>query len=132
MRRLLIIAALLVGCGCTGHQSEQPKTRLKVVVSQRDERTRHYTLTCHPSGGSAPNAADACDAIENFLRPDRQTNRACSCALYMNRITVTGVLDGTKLSGPQEVSACAACGVGDSRAIKWAAAAFAAFDLPPG
>jgi hypothetical protein len=107
-----------------------PKTRLTVRVTANRSAAR-YTLTCRPAGGSAPDPARACRALEDFL-PRREAGRAvCLCAVYLKSITVRGVLDGRRLSGPVEVSACAACGLG-AGAESDVEHAFAAFHLTPG
>jgi hypothetical protein len=131
MHRLLAILPVLALAACAGgHATVAPKTRLTVRV-MRNDSTARYTLTCRPAGGSAPAPVKACRALEDFL-PRRDASRAaCSCALYVNRIMVSGVLDGRRLREPVEVSACAACGLG-ARALTDASRAFAAFGLAPG
>jgi hypothetical protein len=131
MHRLLAVLPILALAACAGgHAHVTPKTRLSVQVTAGHDTAR-YTLTCRPAGGSAPDPGQACRALEDFL-PRREASRAaCPCALYMNRIMVTGVVDGRKLSRPAEVSGCAACGLG-GRAGHDVQHAFAAFHLAQG
>src|SRR3954447_20855746 len=98
MTRLLAVLTVLIAAGCAGHHSAvAPKTRLTVRVTANRSAAR-YTLTCRPAGGSAPDPARACRALEDFL-PRREAGRAvCLCAVYLKSITVRGVLDGRRLS----------------------------------
>jgi hypothetical protein len=101
------------------------------VTVYRGHSAQRFTLTCDPSGGSAPDRAAACRALEDFLPRRVHAHTFCGCTLYVNRIMVRGVLNGRQLSEPVEVSACAACGLG-SQGSRDATRAFAAFHLPPG
>jgi hypothetical protein len=131
MRRLLAILPVVAVAACAGnHVSVPPKTRLTVQVI-RNHSSARYTLACRPAGGSAPDPVEACRALEDFLRRREDSRIACSCALYVDRLMVSGELDGTRLSRPVEVSQCAACGLG-GRALQDADRAFAAFHLAPG
>jgi len=126
----LILVAVAAGCaGGGGHHQAQPRTRLTVVVHRGDSH-RRYTLTCGPAGGSAPNPARACRALEDFVRRGRRRRvaRNCLCALHIDRIILRGVVDGRRLAGAVEVSGCAACGMGRPAAAD-VAAAFAAMHL---
>lgn len=124
-----VIVVGVAAAGCAGHlHAAVPKTHLQVTV-YRGHSSSHYTLTCNPSGGSAPDQTAACRALEDFLPRRLHTHSFCSCALYVNRIIVRGVLDGHELSEPVEVSGCAACGL-DRQASGDATRAFAAFHLP--
>jgi hypothetical protein len=53
------------------------------------------------------------------------------CALYINRVVVTGTIDGEAIPEPVEVSGCAACGLG-KRANRDVTTIFAALRVPPG
>ena len=129
---ILLVFAVATGCAGGGHHQAAARTRLTVIVHHGHSLSR-YTLTCGPSGGTAPDPADACRALEDFVRRGRRRRVAntCSCALYVNRIVVRGVVDGRRLAGPVEVSGCAACGMG-RRAAADVAHAFAAMHLRPG
>lgn len=130
MSRLPAILPVLLVAACAGtHASVAPKTHLIVRVIRAHSSAR-YTLTCGPAGGSAPDPGEACRALEDFLPMREASHTACSCALYVQRIMVSGVLDGRKLSRPLEVSGCAACGLG-AGALKDVSRAFAAFHLAP-
>jgi hypothetical protein len=123
-----MIVVGLAAAGCTGHHHvAAPTTRLHVTV-YRGHSSSRYTLTCNPSGGSAPNQAAACRALEGFLPRRLHSHGFCFCTLYVNRIIVRGVLDGQDLSEPVEVSGCAACGLGHGASAD-VTRAFAAFHL---
>jgi hypothetical protein len=126
----IVVAIVMTSAACAGTHVAAPRTRLNVTV-YRGHSSQRFTLTCNPSGGSAPDQAAACRALEDFLPRSVRSHTFCSCTLYVNRIVVRGVLDGRELSEPVEVSACAACGLGD-QASGDATRAFAAFHLPPG
>lgn len=131
MQRLPAILPLLVLAACSGgHAGVTPKTRLGVQVNGGHAITR-YSLTCRPAGGSAPEPARACRALEDFLPRREASHAACACALYVKRIVVRGVLDGRRLRSPVEVSGCSACGLG-AAASRDVDHAFAAFHLTPG
>jgi hypothetical protein len=131
MHRLLAVLPILALAACAGgHAPVTPKTRLHVQVNAGRDVTR-YTLTCRPAGGSAPDPGTACRALEDFLPRRRASRAACMCALYLNRVMVTGVLDGRRLSDPVEVSGCSACGLG-AGARADVSRAFAAFGLDAG
>ncbi len=131
MHRLLAILPVLALAACAGHHAAVvPKTRLTVRV-MRNHSTARYTLTCLPSGRSTPDPGKACRALEDFLPRRDASHAACACALYVNRLMVSGVLDGRRLTSPVEVSECAACGLG-AKAVGDANRAFAAFGLTPG
>jgi Subtilisin inhibitor-like len=127
---LLVIVPLVVVVGCAGgHHGAASKTRLNLVVTAGGGHAlRRYTLDCRPTGGSAPNAGEACRALEDFLPRVEHSHAACACALYVKRISVSGILDGAKLSRPLEVSTCAACGLGP-QAQTDLTQAFAAFGM---
>ena len=129
---ILIVFAVATGCAGGAHPQAQAGTRLTVTV-HRGHSVSHYTLTCGPSGGTAPDPADACRALEDFVRRERgrRTANTCMCPRYLNRIVVRGVVDGRSLAGPLEVSGCAACGLGQ-RAAADVAHVFAAMHLRPG
>jgi hypothetical protein len=120
---------IMAATGCAGtHHVAAPRTRLNVTV-YRGHSSQRYSLTCDPSGGSAPERAAACHALEDFLPRRLHAHVFCGCSLYVNRIMVRGVLDGQELSEPVEVSGCAACGLG-RQATGDTTRAFAAFHLP--
>ncbi len=131
MRRPLAILPVLVLAACAGsHPTVTPKTRLSVRVLTGRSSAR-YTLDCRPAGGSAPDPGKACRALEDFLPRRAAGDAACACALYVDRIMVSGVLDGRRLSDPIEVSGCAACGLGGTASAD-VKEAFASFHLAPG
>ncbi len=128
---LLVAASLAVGCG--GGHGTVARTHLRVVVHRGHSRSS-YTLTCTPSGGSAPEPAAACRAIEDFIRraAHRRTARTCLCPLYANWISVTGVADGRRLPHSIDVSFCAACGLAGKQAAADVRRAYSAFHLTAG
>ena len=129
---ILLVFALATGCAGNEHHQAQAGTRLTVTV-HRGRSLHRYTLTCGPSGGTAPDPAAACRALAVFVRRvrGRRTANTCFCPVYVNRIVVDGVVDGRRLAGPLEVSGCAACGLGP-RAAADVAHVFAAMHLRPG
>jgi len=128
VRWLFVVVPVAMVAACAGgHHGVASKTRLHVLVTGGHSSSR-YTLDCRPTGGSAPDGDVACRALEDFLPRREASQAACSCALYVKRITVSGVLDGRKLSRPVEVSSCAACGLG-TRAQADVTQAFAAFGM---
>jgi hypothetical protein len=128
VRWLLVIVLVVMVAACAGgHHGVASKTRLHVLVSGAHSSNR-YTLDCRPTGGSAPDGEGACRALEDFLPRREASQAACACALYVKRITVSGILDGRKLSRPLEVSTCAACGLGP-QAQTDLTQAFAAFGI---
>jgi Subtilisin inhibitor-like len=131
MQRVLAVLPILALAACAGgHATVTPKTRLDVRVDRGSSATR-YTLECRPAGGSAPEPGKACRALEDFV-PRRAARRTvCMCAIHVRSITVTGILDGRRLSGPVEVSSCSACGLG-AGARGDVEQAFAAFHRAPG
>jgi hypothetical protein len=131
MHRVLAVVPILALAACAGgHAAVTPKTRLDVRVDDGHQITR-YTLTCRPAGGSAPDPAGACRALEDFLPRLETSHGACACALYVKRIAVRGVLDGRRLRSPAEVSGCSVCDLGTVAAGD-VPHAFAAFHLTPG
>jgi hypothetical protein len=128
VRWLLVIVLVVMVAACAGgHHGVASKTRLHVLVSGAHSSSR-YTLDCRPTGGSAPDGEGACRALEDFLPRREASQAACACALYVKSITVSGILDGRKLSRPLEVSTCAACGLGP-QAQTDLTQAFAAFSM---
>jgi hypothetical protein len=125
----IVVAMVMASAACAGTHHVAPKTRLNVTV-YRAHSSQRFTLTCDPSGGSAPNHAAACRALEDFLPRRVRSHTFCGCTLYVNRIIVRGVLNGRELSEPVEVSDCAACGLG-GQGSKDVIRVFAAFQLPP-
>ena len=130
VKGFVVTLAVLIASGCAGtHHDVASKTRLNVVVYRGHAKSR-YTLDCRPAGGSAPNAAKACRALEDFLPRREGTQASCVCLLSgsTNEIMVSGVLDGSRLSRAVEVSRCSACGLG-SIALSDATDAFSAFGI---
>jgi len=130
VRWLFLLVAVVALTACAGgRHNVESKTRLNVVVYRGHAKSR-YTLDCRPAGGSAPNAAKACRALEDFLPRREGTQASCVCLLSgsTNEIMVSGVLDGSRLSRAVEVSRCSACGLG-SIALSDATDAFSAFGI---
>ncbi len=122
MSRLPAILPVLMIAACAGtHEAVAPKTHLIVRVIGGHSSAR-YTLTCGPAGGSAPDPGEACRAIEDFLSRREAGRAACSCALYVKRIMVSGVLDGRMLPRPVGLGA---------GALEDVSRAFAGFHLAP-
>jgi len=123
----IVVAIVTASAACAGTHVAAPRTRLNVIV-YRGHSSQRFTLTCNPSGGSAPDQAAACRALEDFLPRSVDSHTFCGCTLYVNRIIVRGVLNGQDLGEPVEVSACAACGLG-GQGSKDVTRVFAAFHL---
>lgn len=139
MRRIgplvLATAALVGGCfgggrsGSSSTGTHPVATRLTLEVRDGHGVTR-FQLTCSPSGGTAPNAAALCRAIQDFIPRRLRARSGCMCAADVDAIQVSGVLRGRRLRGPVELSGCSACGAG-ARASADVRAAFQAVGLTP-
>jgi hypothetical protein len=118
----LILALLAaVAGGCFGGSSSAPsgKLRVDVVLQQPCPPNTlgcifpgpfHYRLTCNPTGGTMPNPAAACAALDDLTTHQRMGQ---PCRIVMPRITSWALVRGTYAGKPLRlklVSAESWCG----------------------
>jgi hypothetical protein len=104
----VLVAAALATAGACAAGTPAP-TRLLIAVHPEGPTgpTRHYTLTCNPSGGTVPRPARACRVLAGLAHPFAPTPPGTTCteiSLGPQTATVAGRLRGRRVFAHLSVS----------------------------
>ncbi|NYI93912.1 hypothetical protein HNR12_000189 [Streptomonospora nanhaiensis] len=126
-RRTAAVLALAAGLAAAtlastpAQAAAEPRSRLELTVENGDASTRtSTTLDCHPAGGTHPEAARACAALETAggdfdrLGTARQQQVVCTLQYDPVRLSATGTWKGRPVEWQKEFgNACEAQGATD-------------------
>ena len=102
----VIGTAAIAACGTTPAPgtgaAAKPKVSLHVTeLGAQGHATRHWTLSCDPTGGTHPRASDACRALLGIKNPFTQPAAGTNCPMIMAnepRIVLNGTWFGHHVS----------------------------------
>jgi hypothetical protein len=89
------------GSGSSSSPAAAPKATLTItVLNGPDKKISHWTLNCDPAGGTHPDPAKACAALEAIKNPFAQVRTGQDCPMILassRRATFVGTWFGAKV-----------------------------------
>jgi hypothetical protein len=87
--------------GSSSSPAAAPKASLTItVLNGPDKKISHWTLSCDPAGGTHPDPAKACAALEAIKNPFAQVRTGQDCPMILassRRATFVGTWFGAKV-----------------------------------